>query len=107
MITIFGTTCNKVVNPTNDFYEPTKVKNKNGHEILTMEDKANQMGEDYFGKNYRGFIIQHDGKTIENIIKDRKNLSFLNENRTENKKETVLEKALNSHLSKRISSIFK
>lgn len=107
MLTIFGTTCNKVINPTDDFYEKTKVKNKKGHEILTMEDKATQIGEDYFGKDYRGFQIQHNGVTVENIIKDRKSLSFLNEHNVKNRTETVLEKALNSHLSKRLSSIFK
>lgn len=54
----------KRTNLTKEFFQDTKQKIKNQIVVITPAQKATQLGEDTFGKNYTGHLLEKDGEQI-------------------------------------------
>lgn len=109
MLRLIGTNGSKIVRVTPDFFEPTKVQTKFGKAIITPLEKAEDMGKDYFGADYRGFSLEMNGKLIEKEAeKDRRNPVIQSNKLLKPLLGKNVEKAhQRGHLSTRLHSMFK
>ena len=71
MLKLYGTKGVHVINPRPEFFETTKVKSNKGTRFISPSQKAEELGNDIYGRSFRGHILECDGKIISNTVENR------------------------------------
>lgn len=72
-LTLHGRDSIKIVNPHKEFFNDTKVKigKTNKTITLTPTQKADQLGNDFYGKSYIGHVLVNGDQVISNTLENR------------------------------------
>ncbi len=68
ILKIYGSKNSRVINIHREFFDTVKVKANRGLVTIGPKEKAEQLGNDLYGRDLRGIILERDGKTILNTL---------------------------------------
>lgn len=71
ILKIYSRTSERITNLNRQFFQDTTVRTSSGTKVLTPQAKAEQLGRDTYGHNYRGHILERDGEVISNTLENR------------------------------------
>lgn len=63
-LTLYSKNHTKIINLNKEFFKDSEEFVRGKRQLLTPSQKATQLGEDYFGKQYTGHNLEKDGTQI-------------------------------------------
>lgn len=68
---VYGEGTFRTIQLHKDFFLPTKVRVGKVQKSITPSEKAEQIGNDIYGRKYKGHVLEENGEVISNTLENR------------------------------------